>query len=329
MSSHNRARCISADFSTASARSNRPQIARETTFTDPVNAYLENHPPGQEEVLVELQGKGLGEGLQKVDCFASTSGKTFLTIVSAWNSNVSTAFDNAIPKKTELMRSNFNNERLAKCLLNLYKVMAQIDEAINDPNESIVLRTTAQQELWKFAFTDGIASWISLAKTLAINAAASKASLLFVNLDARHLNRKYKEDGFVWTDDPYERACVVCSHTFVDMPNNCKDVPERNRINIANQQTELAEWQKKKDCGEKNLGPKPKPAKQFTRVMHCHCGQFHCGGNTNVSIRQCPIMCIDSVTAQRYEIVDGVCQCPICICDCRRAVKVRLLLLLF
>lgn len=37
---------------------------------------------------------------------------------------------------------------------------------------------------------------------------------------------------------------------------------------------------------------------------------------------QCPLLCIDSSTNKQYKVKDSICQCPICKCTCRAAIKV-------
>lgn len=301
-----------------------------------VEVYLESHPPTEEHILTELQSKNLGDGMDTVterkkallknvvDPFESTEeGKNFLALVKDWKPDAAEKLRNAIPASNAVKRSEFNKEKVARCMLNIHDVMLVIDSAIADEHESIVLRTASSKKFWNFVFKENVALWIQIATDLAKNTIASKACSLYVPLDGRQIGRRFKSGGFLWSDDPAERACISCHHSFVDMPNECKNFAAINKSKNEEHQAALREWQVKHDKGERNLGPKPRAPKQLIRQKHCHCGQFHCGGNPTPGPQQCPILCINPITKNRYNLVDNVCQCPICLCDCRLAIKVR------
>lgn len=338
MSGHTRASRIATAPLERSAGRNGAHLAANDTSLPPhdanaIETYLESNPPTDEDILKELQGKGLGKGLEKVEerrqalisnvviPFETDAGKNVLAVIKKWNSDVEETLVNAVPAKNAVKRSDsFPNIVLSKCLLNLYAAMKPIDDAIK--SEKLFLRTTGQRDLWKKVFTDSIHCWINVAKSCAQNTIGNKASALFVALDARQMQRRLLDGGFVWTTDPLERACVCCRHMYTDMPNECKDFPSKNKEMNGQYTSILTEWQTKKDRGEKNFGNKPRAPKHFVRQKHCHCGQFHCGGNKIVAPIQCPLQCIDPSTGNRFDIVDGICQCTICLCNCRRAIKV-------
>lgn len=336
MSSHQRAVRISSESAGASATLNGPQVVENdhaSRHSISIEAYLETNPPSIDDIVKELEGKNLGEGLEKVEQrkkalidkvilpFSSQTGTNILAVVKNWDPESALRLTNALPTTKAIKRSEFTKSVLAKCMLNIYNAMEPINEVIT--SGVLALKTTAQRDFWKAVFDDSICCWFTIAKDLAKNTLANKASSMHVALDATQIARRFKEAGFVWSDDPLETACVSCGHCYVDMPNECRDFPLRNEKMNEKYKAEVAEWQTKKARGEKNVGNKPRAPKQLVRHKHCHCAQFHCAGNRiGVTTRQCPILCINPSTNSPFTIVDGICQCYVCLCNCRLAIKV-------
>lgn len=337
MSSHHRAARISTESTALAAASNEAETFENRRFlSGAVEAYIDSNPPTTQDVLKQLESKHLGHGLETVaerkkalvenvlDPFLSPTGKNFISIVKSWNVDVGEQLEKSLPTKQAVKHTTYSNSILAKCLLNIYESMLCVDKAIKDPSKSIVLRTTAANEFWMKVFDNSVACWIGIAKTLAKSNMAKKAAELFHPLDAVQARRRYLERGYHPNDDPKQRTCICCEHLYTDFSNDTKDLHLKNKEIFDKHEQEVAQWQAKKNRGKSNVGNKPRNPKQLFRVKYCHCHQFHCGGNPLVGTTQCPMNCIDPRTKERFPVKDGICQCPICMCNCSVAIKVSL-----
>lgn len=347
MSGHQRARRIS-NQSSAGNGTGAPLVAENMTLTaasshsagrpsasldEALQAYLQANPPSVDDILLELQGNGLGKDMDSANKrknalvvnvvvpFGTPPGKNVLSVISNFDIDLGTRLSTAIPDAKAVKRSSFARPNVARCMYNLYVLMKEFDGAI--VNGSMAIRTQQQQQFWQSVYHDSIKAWVETAEGLAMTSITHKANALFVKIEGIHVRRRFCEDGFVWTSDPLALACVSCQHTYVDMPNECKNFQLLNEQKNAAYAAELADWEEKKGRGEK-VARKPTAPKLLVRVKHCHCHQFHCQGNPIVTPTQCPIRCINPLTRQRYEMVDGKCQCPLCVCQCSVAIKVRM-----
>ena len=68
----------------------------------------------------------------------------------------------------------------------------------------------------------------------------------------------------------------------------------------------------------------PRLPKMEEPIVICHCHQFHCFGQPQGPGNTCPWKCTDPDSKQPFgKDAHGMCLCPICICHCQFAMKVR------
>lgn len=179
MNSNDRACRISLELAGTSADSNGPQTGQNTSsgIGNALQMCLQANLPTNEDVFVKLQGKDLGVGMEKVeDCrqalikkvidpFSSPTGTNVSAIIKQWDPTVASNLYQALPEKAKVKRSDsYPNKVVAKCMLNLYYVMAPIDEAIR--NDRILLCTQLQQEFGNLSLLNQFRFGLALQKAL-------------------------------------------------------------------------------------------------------------------------------------------------------------------
>lgn len=244
----------------------------------------------------------------------SDDGKNVRNLVNAWNADVASALDNVLPK-VNIMRAEYKKPKLAKTTLDLYYVLKTIDDAVR--SEELALRPR-QLTFWKGVFVDNICAWVETAIYLANQTRVKSAKSLLIVLSPTQLRRPYLGNGGFLPEDEVDQKCLFCKHTFVDMPKSSASVLQQNQTLMEEHAQAMKEYEQKKKEGQSVPKAKPK-LKLLVREKHCHCHQFTCCGAPTPSKTQCPIKCINPDTKTRYKVVGGVCECPLCLCRCKKA----------
>lgn len=169
------------------------------------------------------------------------------------------------------------------------------------------------------------------AKDAAEYAKLANISKKMVKLTGATRDRRFLVGGSLPHDEA-NRQCPCCGHKDTDTV----DEPDSNqRVIVANRQktaNHAAQAQRDRDAWNAGLPvynnsgtvlqqgrSRPQP-KMDLITQECHCEQFSCLTNAgDVSKKDCIIKCINPETNARYEVVNGKCLCPICLCDCRKA----------
>ena len=164
------------------------------------------------------------------------------------------------------------------------------------------------------------------------NVEESKLNVLtkkMVKLVGPSRDRKFLENGTLPEDNAH-KECVCCGHkNCVDEPISNQRVVEANQRKRANHEAQAARDQIEWDAGRPVLNNNGTVlqigrARPFPKLdllsQECHCEQQNCLTKTGeVSEKDCIIKCINPETKMRYEFVNGECQCPHCMCKCRKA----------
>ena len=150
-----------------------------------------------------------------------------------------------------------------------------------------------------------------------------------VKLSKEQQARKYLKDGAFLPSDSAYMTCVFCKHNSVDEMAENKGMEERNRKKSEEDRKKLKEFEKfKNNNGPPVINPnngkayksKPQLSKMEKPMLVCHCHEFICASANTDWGSTCPFKCIKA-DGERYEWDNdkGGCQCPACLCECRKA----------
>jgi hypothetical protein len=216
----------------------------------------------------------------------------------------------------------------------LAKVFAKKVVLLHSSLQSFLASTAYKQQKWTREAQqaldnaqDGLCFFLQAARCNINNAKDTTVKSMIVTLKPHEQNQLYLQQGFLPVD-PALCICVRCKHSFVDFPNSSKLVAQRNmaameRFHTKKQEHEhdKAEALRKKEPFSKHV---PRAPTLEERILVCHCWQNYCNGIPDGAGNKCPIRCRDE-DGRPYGVhpVTRTCLCPLCMCSCSFAVKVR------
>jgi hypothetical protein len=219
--------------------------------------------------------------------------------------------DEKRPGKGSLTKTAFSNK-----VYDLYSVLNKIrsTQQFRDMEDESALKF---ENCW-----DSINHFVTLAKELFRGSQEKIAKGLTVTIVGIERNRKFLENGFL-PDDEAHRQCPSCLHTYVDIPEHCLGVVQRNMDAAAefDRKKRDAEAANAKDPASKVGMPRKLAMEESYKV--CHCNQFNCWGQPDGRGNLCPIKCKDKSGKPYGFDASRTCLCPICNCQCSFATKVR------
>lgn len=158
----------------------------------------------------------------------------------------------------------------------------------------------------------------------------------FFKLSGAKLSRKFLQNGYLPVHEA-KRKCISCHHVgSIDEPNTNITAHTNNATKEVGYERQAIRDQEAWERGDNVLNNKgetmaknrarPRPTMEVL-TQECHCAQQHCTTNEgDVPTNQCIMKCIDPATGSRYGFNErNFCLCPMCLCRCRVAYDVSLL----
>jgi hypothetical protein len=151
---------------------------------------------------------------------------------------------------------------------------------------------------------------------------------MLVRRNPLEIQRGYLGESGSLPTIPEHQVCIFCKHGSIDEPATNLHIRRRNNLKKVAYDEQLASYNQALSRGvppltkEGNPLTKAPPTPTYEdEVYHCHCSTMYCVSATQGTCQSC----LDATVQQLDK--DGICQCEVCLCLCKKAYKVRLMLL--
>ena len=227
------------------------------------------------------------------------------------------------------LRSVFSNSTLADIIYDIYTVVENVSVVTPNVSRSTTATSTTNSSIWRKAVSD-LKNTAEAAKIASVDEVAAASNSKYLKLTPTQFGQSYLQDG-KRTSDADCCVCINpdCSHQFVDEPDTNASAHATNEAKRLLHKENVEGFVKAQTLGVsyisttsgKRITSVPRDKHKYNNLyLQCHCLKFSCiTQDKHVPEYPCPIKCLDH-NGDRFPCdEDGVCQCPICKCQCNKA----------